>query len=72
MVMDVSAHSVLLHKPLSTNTQKADIMAWLSGRNIQHTASQTRTDSLQLFEVYKPQYNIYKLDLISPATWYTQ
>jgi hypothetical protein len=58
---NASIHSVLMEKLQCAKTREADIMAWLSGKNIPRTDSQTRTELLQLVKMNKP-LKCYELD----------
>jgi hypothetical protein len=46
-VMDnASCHSVIVDKAPASNSKKADIVAWLSGKNIPYDPNQTQADLL--------------------------
>jgi hypothetical protein len=66
LVMDnASYHLKQWDKPPSTNSRKADIMAWLSSKNITFTASQIRHELLKLVKMNKSPPKDYKLDCIA-------
>ena len=66
IVMDnASIHSVILDKTPCSSTKKADIVAWLSDKNIPHTSSQTRVELLELVKLNKPNKKTYEIDLIA-------
>ena len=66
IIMDnASIHSIIVDKAPSSNTKKADIMSWLSNKNIPHTSSQTRAELLQLVKQFKPIRNTYEIDNIA-------
>lgn len=65
IVMDSVSNHSKQDKPPSTDSRKADIVAWLSSKNILRTASQMRHELLQLVKMNKSPAKDYKLDSIA-------
>lgn len=66
IVMDnASIHSVQVNKAPTTNSKKADIIAWLTSNGIPHSSSHTRAELLVLVNAHKPAYKVYEIDEIA-------
>lgn len=66
IVLDnASYHSVQLNKIPSSNSRKAEILAWLANNNITADPSNTVAQLLRLVEPYKTSKKLYEIDAIA-------
>ena len=60
-------HNMHVNKALSSNSRKGDIIKWLIDNNIQHDASHTRAELLQLVKQHKHNLLRYEIDDLAVA-----